>query len=826
MTSASGSDAFPPALSHKLVACGYARLESLSHLTLEQFLSTCRLTPGELELVQELMVELGLRFRSDAIRYPFISPLLEREVSASGLDISQTSITTIGLPAWAEAPLLAGGIQTVQELVGSSTFYIRLILGYGGRPQNILRQRVEEHLLGLLRSVQQPESELATADSRPLQSLPLRPRTLNALRRAGIFTLEQLQRMTEAELSRLRGLGPKGLAEIQAVMPSSTPVVSASPDIAVQAEAISIRPDLACRPLAELKLPASLVQRLQSAGITKIGDLVENGQPRLQNIPRIGKASEARIILELEGYLLTALQDVGEAAPEIVAEVQAEAAVWTLDEKIAALLSHVASERVVNLLSWRFGLEGKTWTLEQVGKELGISRERARQLEHAALETLRRDHPGEVETLFRPAHETFAAVGGVATLRYLLEQLPGIYNLDRVHLLGAVRFLLRTSGDVTRMPGGLWHLKDSPLGEVAAIDDCIVTLLRKRLEPMPVEELTTEIARTPAFPVVVSRYPSFSLAARARANPHTDVLPSGSIALREWERTRLDETVRALRDLGVPSHYRQIAAQVQTHAVEDTAISVETIHNLLLTEAMFVRMRRGIFGLAEWQRAGPDIVRGIQALLATANTPLHRSELAQALGLNERAVERCLISQPEFSPAGNGYYKLTGRSYTDSDAFTGRRTAGAQVAARAGSVDARQGAADPSRGRPATVKETITAGRDSRFARVRTSAATHRSGALPLNASLTLLFPLQGELTVYWPGSQTPEQARRLRRGKAHVSGLSRFFRSEGVMPGDDIYIEHLPGPDPIYNLYTEGQWRATVISNLTGDESATSTDS
>ena len=56
---------------------------------------------------------------------------------------------------------------------------------------------------------------------------------------------------------------------------------------------------------------------------------------------------------------------------------------------------HVLAPRMRHVLSRRFGLDGEApQTLEQVGADLGITRERVRQLESRALRELRSVAPG------------------------------------------------------------------------------------------------------------------------------------------------------------------------------------------------------------------------------------------------------------------------------------------------------------------------------------------------------------------------------------------------------------------------------------------------
>lgn len=775
----------------KLGRCGIADAEHLARLSLEELLSMCQLTSADLDALRTQMTERGLAFRSAPVRYPFLSPLLLREVGDAGIDISRASISTIGLPLWAERPLLAAGIRTVDQLARASTFHVRTALGLGGRPQTLLRQQVEEYLLGLVRAARHRDTP--AGDDVLLRHLPLGPRTLGVLRRAGIFTLDQLRRLPEDDLARLPGLGPARLAELRSVVPGDAPAPEPGTDDALHAEAVSVRPQAAARPVGALSLPRGILQRLEASGISTIGDLVAAGEERLSAIPRLGPASVRRVRQELERYLLTELEDVGGGVPEIVAEVQADAAASTLDERLADLIGRLRSPRLVRLMTWRFGLDGRIRTLEEVGRELGVSKQRARQLERTALERLRRDYPALVESLSRPPREALAAVGGVAPFTYMLDQLPALFPVDRLVPLGAARLLLELSDDLEALPGRRAALRGACVRDIERLDEAMVTYLRRSMEPTPVAALTAALAQGSAYPAIVDRYPSFSLAARARANTLTYVLPSGEVALKEWTRNRLDDAVRALRRLGKPSHYREIAREVQNHLPETVSVSTEGIHNLLLHEAAFVRTGRGVFGLAEWQQGSSDLAPRIAEVLGASPEPLHRREIARTLGLGEREVERTLLRESVFDPAGRGYYKLAGREYAP----------------------------------PATTHRFGTAARigTGGCVRVRITPATHRSGTLALNAALRSALPEEGDLRVAWPGSATPEESHMLHRGRSHLSGLGGFLRSEMVAPGDEIYIERRADREPPYALYTEVQWRAATSTNADSRSSAASPD-
>jgi hypothetical protein len=350
--------------------------------------------------------------------------------------------------------------------------------------------------------------------------------------------------------------------------------------------------------------------------------------------------------------------------------------------------------------------------------------------------------------------------------------------------------LLQLMEEVEQSSGRDVALNHASRSDIDQLDDAMSTYLRKRLEPASISDLTAHVAQSAAYARVVQRYSTFSLAARARSNPRTAILPTGEVTFKEWSRTRLNETIHVLRALGRPSPYRNIATGVRASLAPDTEVSVQSIHTLLLSEAVFVRVSRGIFGLAEWQEAPGEIVSELVATLAASDVPMHYSEVAKALKLDERTVERLLLIRPEFSPTGHGYYKLAGRTYERSLAPIRRR-----------------------------ITETLPV--DSEFpgrsVRVRVTRSSLRSGTIALNADLRPLLPEVGDVRVEWPQSSQSQQPQKLHRGPSHLSGLGRFLHTSNVQSGDFVYIHRClsaePAHAPTYQLYTESQWQARHTS-------------
>ncbi len=89
---------------------------------------------------------------------------------------------------------------------------------------------------------------------------------------------------------------------------------------------------------------------------------------------------------------------LGDFIPDEDSPAPAEAASYTLLKEQINEVLHTLTPREEQVLKLRFGLEdGRTRTLEEVGKEFDITRERIRQIEAKALRKLR--HPSRSKRL-------------------------------------------------------------------------------------------------------------------------------------------------------------------------------------------------------------------------------------------------------------------------------------------------------------------------------------------------------------------------------------------------------------------------------------------
>ncbi len=263
----------------------------------------------------------------------------------------------------------------------------------------------------------------------PIENLRLSRRTFNALRRRGVFTVGKLKELFQNNnLQKIYFIGQKSLDEVSNALnkfyrEASNPILeekisdsifSLSPDIDMK--------DIDLAPVEILSLHASIRGALIKSGIKTIGDLRLATDGMILNINRIGP----KMLIEIR----QALKSVVAAPDKYVTKhkIQGKQPA-SQDNKVTATWAEITqgyfeSERdnyILILLS-RFGFRPKK--LEEIASELGITRERVRQVQEAAtvrfLKHVRFAGPAQ---LLERIHEMLSEHGESLSLRMFKAQL-------------------------------------------------------------------------------------------------------------------------------------------------------------------------------------------------------------------------------------------------------------------------------------------------------------------------------------------------------------------------------------------------------------------
>jgi hypothetical protein len=222
----------------------------------------------------------------------------------------------------------------------------------------------------------------------------------NHAARQGLATLGDLAKLHPAELVLAQNLGRKSIADTRAViepllgMSWEEAALSTDRELAHTADneapasrqldtggsgpagwddlRSSLAPELLDRPLSVVALPARIRSFARSRQLSTVGALVQLRRAELLESPNLGRGSIADALKVLASLTVQPAQ-------------HARAAEWR-SCLVRGLAGLPLRERMV--LTQRLGLAGPPPTLHTLGESLGVSRERVRQLEAAAIAEL------------------------------------------------------------------------------------------------------------------------------------------------------------------------------------------------------------------------------------------------------------------------------------------------------------------------------------------------------------------------------------------------------------------------------------------------------
>jgi hypothetical protein len=273
--------------------------------------------------------------------------------------------------------------------------------------------------------------------------------------------------------------------------------------------------------------------------------------------------------------------------------------------KAFALLLEGLTSRQKEVLTGRFGLEKfhEPQTLAALGNKYGVTRERVRQIEAAALSEVRTriaKDPATQDVILR-CQKFLKQSGGIAAQDALLAHARGFLDgVTENHvglLIESAKAFYRHPEDKSFYP--FYYLDKESLKTASAFINQWVSGLRGRkdetLHGKYHEQLAAFIKKSGLSPEHAATY--LGVSKRIAKNSY------GDMGLAEWAeiqpKTVRDRIYLALKKRGEPLHFRTIAQLINQPGVKVRPASAPTVHNELIKDGRFVLVGRGMYALAE-----------------------------------------------------------------------------------------------------------------------------------------------------------------------------------------------------------------------------------
>lgn len=311
------------------------------------------------------------------------------------------------------------------------------------------------------------------------------------------------------------------------------------------------------------------------------------------------------------------------------------------------------------VVAGRFGLKnGKRATLQEIGDELGITRERVRQIEEQIVSKIRDRVRTGAKELIDAASAHLAKCDDVRRDDEFITEVKEMTGNGGVkYAEQKIRFVFLTAG----IP--LYAREDD---HAYAFWYASEAAKKKFVEF--VKQMTQFFRGNDKNQVL--REKTYLALCKDLSSTHFLTIPKhfgqnvfGDIGLREWAeiepKTIRDKAYLVLKKHGQPLHFEHVAKFINEYGLDKKRAHVQTVHNELIKDGRFVLVGRGMYGLHE-HGFEPGTVREVIASLLKKNGPLTSSDVVTFVNkqrfLKENTILLSLQNRKYFKRLENGKY--------------------------------------------------------------------------------------------------------------------------------------------------------------------------
>lgn len=302
--------------------------------------------------------------------------------------------------------------------------------------------------------------------------------------------------------------------------------------------------------------------------------------------------------------------------------------------KICKSLLSDTQSRAREVIERRFGLTGsEPETLESIGKDFQITRERVRQIQSRAIKQIKQSKATQLSEIFAGFNAYITKNGGVVKQSRIIDDWGGEESKNQI------LFLLNLNSDFKFSTANkdyyaFWSNDDKAIKAVKNEINNFTKFLKAKKAPVALDEFESIQGAD-----VLSNY--ISLSCKVLTNKE------GKYGLSTWPevnpRNIRDKAYLALKKKSSPLHFSEIYDIITTeHSNTGKDILLQSVHNELIRNNEFVLIGRGIYALKEWGYA-PGWVKDILAeTLRKEKEGLHKDVLIEKV-LSQRKVKKSTI---------------------------------------------------------------------------------------------------------------------------------------------------------------------------------------
>jgi DNA-directed RNA polymerase delta subunit len=324
--------------------------------------------------------------------------------------------------------------------------------------------------------------------------------------------------------------------------------------------------------------------------------------------------------------------------------------------EIVVKLGRGLSPREREVVSLRFGLgkTGEPLTLEAIGQQYKITRERVRQIEASALRKLRQadEQEGLVGPLGVVSQRVLEQHGGLMPEDMYVNQLLSQQATVREQRASALMLLDKLVDEVERIRYNddlhpSWRLKATPWPFVEQTLAALHSVIEKLGEPRSFDDVLSAVKDHGHYQQHQAKLPDEAVESYLRSSAKVRMNPYGEWGLADWKtvnpRRMSDKIYLVLKKHGQPMHFTEIAKAINTTGFDHKTAYPATVHNELILDKKYVLVGRGTYALREWGYQPGVVADVIARVMDEAGEPLTKDEIVARV-LKQRVVKPSTVA--------------------------------------------------------------------------------------------------------------------------------------------------------------------------------------
>ncbi len=329
-------------------------------------------------------------------------------------------------------------------------------------------------------------------------------------------------------------------------------------------------------------------------------------------------------------------------------------------KKICLKVLEELPQRQKTVIIRRFGLENKEReTLEKIGQNLGVTRERIRQIEADGFrEVEKKKEEKDLKKTFFELKQYLQGKGGLKRENIMLA------DLGKNDFPNYIFLLLTLGDDFHRFPEdkdfySFWTIDKNLFQKVKNISESLVKKFEREKKPLS-ENNFFKLGKNESPQIFLS---SVEILKRIEKGL------LGRFGLVDWPEIKphgvKDKAYLTLRKTNKPLHFKDIAylsSELEGEYCQRKTVFPQTVHNELIRDERFVLVGRGIYALKEWGYNSGTVKDIIVDILKKSKKTLTKKQIFNQV-LNQRMVKENTIllnlqNKDFFSKDSQGRYIL------------------------------------------------------------------------------------------------------------------------------------------------------------------------